>query len=109
MIALRRPFIKSLLALFICSNFYPVGFSQTIIPLYNDSIPNSKVSPNEETSDTQEINNIKTALIHKVSRPSLTHFYHQKKKQTERQSSSARAAAIMFWLSTPVVSKWQGN
>jgi len=43
--------------------------SQTILPLYNGSIPNSKPAPDEETSI---VGDDKKLRIHKISRPTLT-------------------------------------
>lgn len=77
-----RSFRRSLLALLICTNFCLTGSSQTIIPLYTDSIPNSKGALNEERMDTQEINGIRVTMISKVSRPSLTVFLPPKEKAT---------------------------
>jgi len=54
------------------------SFSQTIIPLYKDSIPNSKPSPNEESSTYEGENKI--LIVHNVSRPSLTVFLPPKEK-----------------------------
>ena len=54
------------------------SFSQTIIPLYKDSIPNSKPSPNEESSTYEGENKI--LIVHNVSRPSLTVFLQPKEK-----------------------------
>jgi acetyl esterase/lipase len=53
--------------------------SQTVIPLYKDSIPNAKVTRDEEKSDTDE-NGI--FRISKVSRPTLTLYFPPKEKAT---------------------------
>lgn len=54
------------------------SFSQTILPLYKDGIPNSKPSPNEESSTYEGENKI--LIVHNVSRPSLTVFLPPKEK-----------------------------
>lgn len=51
----------------ICLSFTMHG--QTTIPLYKDSIPNSKPSPDEESS---EINKDSILIVSKISRPTLT-------------------------------------
>src|SRR2546430_13212379 len=51
--------------------------SQTVIPLYKDSIPNSKPGPDEEKSEASGI-----LRISKVSRPSLTVYLPPKEKAT---------------------------
>jgi acetyl esterase/lipase len=57
--------------------FVPAGLmsfralSQTVMPLYPDSIPNSKPTPDRETS---EINGDGVLIISKISRPTLTIF-----------------------------------
>lgn len=53
-----------------------MSFSQTIIPLYKDSIPNSKPSTDKESSRTEGENKI--LIIDKVSRPTLTAFFPPK-------------------------------
>jgi len=50
--------------------------SQTIIPLYKDSIPNSRPSKDEETSEVT--NGI--LIVHKISRPTLAIFLPKKEK-----------------------------
>jgi acetyl esterase/lipase len=70
--------MKRLLLLFIYSNLYMVSFSQTVMPLYTDSIPNSKSSPNKESSTYEGENKI--LIVHNVSRPSLTVFLPAKEK-----------------------------
>jgi acetyl esterase/lipase len=57
------------------------GFSfltraQTVLPLYNDSIPNSRPAPDEEKSEMQ--NGI--LIISKISRPTITLFLSPKEK-----------------------------
>jgi acetyl esterase/lipase len=53
------------------------NYSQTVLPLYADSIPNSKPVPDEEKSDTDRI-----VRITKVSRPTLTVYLPPKEKAT---------------------------
>lgn len=53
--------------------------SQTVMPLYKDSIPNSKPTPNEETAET---NGDGVLIISKVSRPALTVYQPPKEKRT---------------------------
>src|SRR6476660_4392234 len=55
------------------------SFSQTIIPLYTDSIPNSKPTRDEEKS---EINKDSILIISKISRPALTVYQPLKEKRT---------------------------
>jgi len=70
--------MKRILFVFIYAFFMMTSFSQTIIPLYKDSIPNSKPSPNEESSTYEGENKI--LIVHNVSRPSLTVFLQPKEK-----------------------------
>lgn len=70
--------MKRILCVFIYSFFMMTSFSQTIIPLYKDSIPNSKPSPNQESSTFEGENKI--LIVHNVSRPSLTVFLPPKEK-----------------------------
>jgi acetyl esterase/lipase len=51
--------------------------SQTVIPLYKDSIPNSKPGPDEEKSETDDKGILR---ISKVSRPTLTIYLPPKEK-----------------------------
>lgn len=53
------------------------NYSQTVLPLYTDSIPNSKPVPDEERSDTDRI-----VRITKVSHPTLTVYLPPKEKAT---------------------------
>lgn len=53
--------------------------AQEVIPLYKGSIPNSKPSQDEETS---EINKDSILIIHKVSRPTLSIYLPPKEKRT---------------------------
>lgn len=54
-------------------------YSQTIIPLYRDSIPNARAIADEEKSDTD---NNGIVRISKVSRPTLTVYFPPKEKAT---------------------------
>ncbi len=67
-----------LLLVIFYSAFVMNSFSQTIIPLYKDSIPNSKPSPDMESSTKEGENKI--LIVHDVSRPSLTVFLPPKDK-----------------------------
>lgn len=60
-------------------NISVAGYSQTIMPLYEDSIPNSKNTPDEEKSDTDQNGILR---ISKVSRPTLTIYPAPKDKAT---------------------------
>jgi acetyl esterase/lipase len=64
--------MKQIIFSILLSNIGITGFSQITIPLYKDSIPNAKPSPNEETTEISGENKI--LIINKVSRPSLTIF-----------------------------------
>lgn len=55
------------------------GFSQTVMPLYKDSIPNSIAGPDEEKS---EINKSGVLIISKVSKPTLSIYLPSKEKST---------------------------
>lgn len=63
--------------------FVPAGLmsfqalSQTVMPLYPDSIPNSKPGPDKEHS---EINSDGVLIISKISRPTLTVFLPAREK-----------------------------
>jgi acetyl esterase/lipase len=59
--------------------FCHMAFSQTVIPLYADSIPNSIPGPDEEKS---EINKDSVLIISKVSRPTLSLYLPPKEKAT---------------------------
>jgi acetyl esterase/lipase len=70
--------MKKLLSLsvtLIC--FALITCAQTVMPLYPDSIPNSKPVPDEETADTSASGRI---MISKVSRPTLTVYLPPKEK-----------------------------
>ena len=56
----------------------PGAFSQTVMPLYKDSIPNSKWIPDTETS---EINADSILIVHNITRPTLS-MYQPKGKNT---------------------------
>lgn len=71
--------INRLLLFILLLNFSPIALmSQTILPLYKDSIPNSIFSNNEE--HTEITNGI--IIISKVSVPTLTIFLPPKEKAT---------------------------
>ena len=70
--------LRQLLILFIFSGVFRMSFSQTVIPLYQDSIPNSKPSVDRETEETEGVN--AKLIVHFVSRPSLTVFLPPKEK-----------------------------
>ena len=59
--------------------FTLITCAQTVIPLYTDSIPNSKPTPDEEKADS---NARGISMISKVSRPTLTIFLPPKEKAT---------------------------
>jgi acetyl esterase/lipase len=70
--------MKKLLSLsvtLIC--FALITCAQSVIPLYPDSIPNSKPVPDEEKSDTSASGRI---MIGKISRPTLTVYLPPKEK-----------------------------
>jgi acetyl esterase/lipase len=67
------------LLLFLLMILASTAFSQTVIPLYKDSIPNSKWTPDQETS---EINNDSILIIHNITRPTLSIYLPLKSKQT---------------------------
>jgi acetyl esterase/lipase len=52
--------------------------SQTVIPLYKDSIPNSKWTPDEEKSEMRD----SILIISKISRPTLSIYLPPKEKRT---------------------------
>jgi acetyl esterase/lipase len=71
--------MKKLLTLFVTLTcFALISCSQTVIPLYVDSIPNSKPVPDEEKIDTGQ----RGIGISKVSRPTLTIYLPPKEKAT---------------------------
>ena len=72
--------MKRLLLFFFFASHLPVFTSaQKIIPLYPDSIPNSRPTPNEESSGLDK-NGV--VIISKISRPSLTLFTAPKDRAT---------------------------
>jgi acetyl esterase/lipase len=70
--------MKRIILAFIYSCFFMTSFSQTVIPLYKESIPNSKPTQNEESSTYEGENKI--LIVHNVSRPSITVFLPPKEK-----------------------------
>lgn len=72
--------MKKLLTLFVTLTcFVLISCSQTVMPLYADSIPNSKPAPDEEHADTSRNGSIGYS---KVSRPTLTIYLPPKEKAT---------------------------
>jgi acetyl esterase/lipase len=69
--------MKYLAGLVIIMNITFNSLSQSVLPLYRDSIPNSKQIADEERSDTNGI-----VRISKVSRPTLTVYLPPKDKAT---------------------------
>ena len=63
----------------VLSIFYLQIKAQTVIPLYDQAIPNSKMVVNEEYSRIEPGNIL---IVYKVSRPSLTIFLAPKEKAT---------------------------
>jgi acetyl esterase/lipase len=51
---------------------------QTVVPLYKDSIPNSRWTPDEETSEMKD----SILIISKISRPTLSIYLPPKEKRT---------------------------
>ena len=70
--------MKQLFLFLIFCNICIMGFSQTTIPLYPDSIPNSRPAPDEESSERIGDNHI--LIIYRISRPSLTLFLPPREK-----------------------------
>jgi acetyl esterase/lipase len=68
-----------LIAAIMTATFSMTSTAQTVIPLYSDSIPNSKPAPDEEKS---EINKDSILIISKVSRPTLSIYLPSKEKRT---------------------------
>lgn len=56
-----------------------ISYSQTVLPLYADSIPNSKPGPDKESSETDQKGILR---IRDVSRPSLTIYQPPKETTT---------------------------
>ena len=71
--------MKNIIVLLLVTMFILNANSQTVIPLYTDSIPNSKEVVDEEKTDTAS-NGI--MRISKVSRPTLTIYLPAKEKAT---------------------------
>ena len=71
--------MRALLFFILMTTFSCTVSSQTTLPLYNDSIPNSIPAPDEETS---EINGDNVLIVSKISRPTLTVYLPQKEKST---------------------------
>lgn len=70
--------MKKLLSLFVTLTcFVLISCSQTVMPLYPDSIPNSKPAPDEEHSETDQRG---IQRISNVSRPTLTVYLPPKEK-----------------------------
>jgi len=70
--------MKKLLTLFVnLTCFVLISASQSVLPLYPDSIPNSKPVPDEEMTET---NDKGYSMISKVSRPALTVYMPPKEK-----------------------------
>ncbi len=73
-------FLKNFFSLtMIISGSYVTAFSQKVIPLYKDAIPNSRKTVNEETSKYIEDS---VFNISNVSRPTLTIYLPSKEKAT---------------------------
>jgi acetyl esterase/lipase len=70
--------MRLLLLLLFYSGFFMNSFSQTVIPLYKDSIPNARPSRDEESSTYEGDNKI--LIVHNVSRPSLTVYLPPQQK-----------------------------
>jgi acetyl esterase/lipase len=68
--------MKYFLALLLNFNLMAVSFAQQTIPLYKDAIPNTKPSPNEEKTVTE--NGI--LIVSKISIPTLSIFLPPKEK-----------------------------
>jgi acetyl esterase/lipase len=71
--------MKYLTSLLMMISVLTTTHSQTVIPLYRDSIPNSKEVVDEEKSDTGKDGIVR---ISKVSRPTLTVYFPPKEKAT---------------------------
>jgi acetyl esterase/lipase len=74
----KKIMIRYLICLFI-PIFYLQTNAQTVIPLYDREIPNSRNARNEEYSSVEPGNIL---IVHKVSIPSLTIFLAPKEKAT---------------------------
>ncbi len=71
---MKFKFVFLVIFIFFTFNFVE---AQTVIPLYNNGVPNSIASPNEEKIDTPKSGNIQ---IRNVSVPTLTVFLPEKNK-----------------------------
>src|SRR5215218_2998824 len=78
--------MRSLLFLVLMTTINTSIFSQTVMPLYNDSIPNCKWTPDTESS---EINEDSVLILHNITRPTLSVYLPPKSKRTG-------AAVIIF-------------
>lgn len=67
---------KTILFFFFFCIMKNIVTAQTVIPLYKDSIPNSKPTKDEETTEYPD----GITIIRKISRPTLTIFLPDKKK-----------------------------
>jgi acetyl esterase/lipase len=70
--------MKKLLLLSTLFQFTMISYSQEVIPLYEDKIPNSKPVKNEEVSEIEPQYHI--LIISKVTQPTLTIFLPPKEK-----------------------------
>src|SRR6476661_1163940 len=71
--------MRSILFLTVMTVLSTNVFSQKVIPLYKDSIPNSKWTPDTETS---EINADSMLIVHNITRPTLSIYLPPKSKRT---------------------------
>jgi acetyl esterase/lipase len=71
--------LKRLLYLALAGTWSVTGYAQTVVPLYADSIPNSKPAAIEEKSATDQNGLVR---ISNVTQPSLTVFLPPKEKAT---------------------------
>lgn len=69
--------MKQLLIIAMFTSTSAAGFAQTVIPLYADSVPNSKPAVVEERSETDQSGYTR---IYEVTRPTLTVFLPEKEK-----------------------------
>jgi acetyl esterase/lipase len=72
--------MKKILLIFIFCNTFLMIFSQTVMPLYKENIPNSKPVKNEEKSEYTSDSHI--LIISNVTQPTLTIFLPEKEKAT---------------------------
>lgn len=72
--------MRTLLFLILMTTFIGRSVSaQTVMPLYKDSIPNSKWTPDTETSET---NADSVLIVHNITRPTLSIYLPPKSKRT---------------------------